>query len=373
MDTEVSSTTRPAILSRDQIEEIRRRHPIEDVVAGYTRLRRSGRVLKAHCPLPGHDDRNPSFCVYAADQHFYCFGCNQGGDVFKFLELVEHLNFREAVERLEGSAVWSPPPRSRPAPPARSGMSPRPRRDELKDSSTVPVTPAQARVLTAVATLYHVALLTNREMLDYVKGRGVSLEMIRHFRLGYATGDDLVRYFEFRRWDLKPARALGLVNDHGEFFDRRIVIPEIREGHVIYLVGRSTLESQQQKYIGMPGMSKPLYGLETAKGSREVFIVEGPFDWLTLTDWGYPAVALLGSHMKSEWVDELSFAERLYIVTDSDDAGRHSAQQLAVQLGRRAVVVPPLPDAKDVNELAGHVGAAAIFMELVQRAAQGAS
>ncbi len=372
MGVGVSSTTRPAILTRDQIEEIRARHPIEDVVAGYTELRRSGRVLKGHCPLPEHDDRNPSFCVYVADQHFYCFGCSRGGDVFKFLQLVEHLNFREAVERLEGSALWSQPPRSRPAPPAHSGMPPRSRRGDPRDSSAPPVTPAQARVLTAAATLYHVALLTNREMLEYVKGRGISLEMIRRFRLGYATGDDLVQYFEFRRWSLQPARAVGLVNDHGEFFDRRIVIPEIRDGHVVYLVGRSTLDTQQQKYLGLPGMSKPLYGLETAKGSREVFIVEGPFDWLTLTDWGYPSVALLGSHMKSEWADELSFAERLYIVTDSDDAGRQSAQQLATQLGRRAAVVPPLPDAKDVNELAEHVGAAAIFMELVQRAAQAA-
>ncbi len=370
MGVTLDSTTRPAILTRDQIETIRARHPIEDVVSIYTDLRRSGRVLKGHCPLPGHEDRTPSFCVYVADQRFYCFGCNRGGDVFEFLELVEQLNFREAVERLEGSTLPQLP-RGRPAPPASSGMATHMRHTDWEDSTPVEVTPAQARVLTAVATLYHTTLLTNREVLEYVRGRGISMEMIRRFRLGYATGSDLAEYFKFRGWSLEPARELGLLNEHGEFFDKRIVIPEIRAGHVVYLVGRSTLDSQQQKYLGLPRVAKPLYGLESARGSSEVFIVEGPFDWLTLTDWGYPAVALLGSHMKSEWVEELSFARRLYIVTDSDDAGRQSAEQLASQLGRRAVVVPPLPDAKDVNELAGHTGAAAIFMELVQLAAQG--
>ncbi len=88
---------------------------------------------------------------------------------------------------------------------------------------------------------------------------------------------------------------------------------------------------------------------------------------LTLLQWGYPAVALLGSHLKKEWANELAFAECLYIVTDSDEPGRASAQVLAENLGQRAVIVPALSNAKDVSELAAQSDGPAVFAHLVER------
>ena len=89
---------------------------------------------------------------------------------------------------------------------------------------------------------------------------------------------------------------------------------------------------------------------------------------LTLIQWGYPAVALLGSHLKAEWEKELAFAECIYIVTDSDAPGRASATKMAETLAERAIIVPPLPDAKDVNELALHNGGEETFAHLVSHA-----
>src|SRR3990172_7823620 len=132
----------------------------------------------------------------------------------------------------------------------------------------------RGKLLTATATVYHASLLTNREMLAYVQGRGISMEPIKRFRLGYATGENLAKYFRFRRWNLQAAKELGLVNEHGEFFKKRLIFPELRDGHVIYLTGRSTAASQKVKYLGLSA-PKPLYGLELARGSREVFVVEG--------------------------------------------------------------------------------------------------
>ena len=349
-------------LTRDEIEAVRARHPIEEVIAPYTELRKSGKVLKGHCPLPGHDDSNPSFVVYAVEQRFFCFGCDRGGDVFNFLELVEHLNFREAVERLESDACRHQ--RDLAVPIRRSGMliaKRKPRALEKLDAEHL-------KLLTATATVCHTSLLTNREMLAYVQGRGITMETIKKFRLGYATGENLAKYFRFRRWNIEAAKELGLVNEHGEFFKHRIIFPEWREGQVVYLTGRLTQESQKFKYLGLPGAPKPLYGLELARGAREVFVVEGTFDLLTLIQWGYPAVAIIGTHLKAESVAELAFAERIYIVTDSDEPGRASAQKLAQTFGERALIVPPLPDAKDVNELAQREGAAMVFMNLVQQA-----
>ena len=95
-------------------------------------------------------------------------------------------------------------------------------------------------------------------------------------------------------------------------------------------------------------------------------------DWLTLVQWGYPAVALLGSHLKAEQISALADAERIFIVTDSDAPGRKSARQLAETFGKRARIVPPLPNVKDVNELAMKQNGQAVFARLVEQSRAGA-
>ena len=146
------------------------------------------------------------------------------------------------------------------------------------------------------------------------------------------------------------------------------MIPELRGGKTIYMVGRATQEFQKAKYLGLPGVAKPLYGVECIRGASEVIVCEGAADWLTLVDWGYAAVALLGTHLKPDQTDELADAERIFIATDSDEPGRKAAQQLVATFGERARIVPPLPNAKDVNELARRRRGREIFAELVQKA-----
>lgn len=345
-------------LSREEIQAVRSRHPIEQVISAYVELRPAGRRLVANCPLPGHADASPSFSIYPEEQHFHCYGCNRGGDVFTFLQLMEGVSFREVVDQLEpnGCRITSRAvPREMPASPPARVHQPR----SLDEASF--------KLLTAAAEVYHTSLLLNPEMLAYVTGRGIALETVQRFHLGYATGDNLEKYFRFRGWNVELAKELGLVTERGEFFRQRIILPEWRKGRVIYLTGRKTTEYQKIKYLGLPSAPKPLYGIESARESCEVFIVEGGFDLLTLVQWGYPAVALLGSHMKAEWRDELAFAERLFIVTDSDEPGRTAAHQLAQVFGERAITVPPLPCAKDVNELAMQPDGQSIFRQLLAR------
>jgi len=204
--------------------------------------------------------------------------------------------------------------------------------------------------------------------LEYLAKRRIDLDVIRHHRIGYATGNDLAKYFRFRGWNPEIGNDLGLIGPRGEYFRQRIVIPEVREGRAIYLVGRATQQYQRAKYLGLPGAPKPLYGLETIRHAKEVFVCEGPLDWLTLVQWGYPAIALLGSHLKHEQVGAMADAERIFIVTDSDEPGRKSARRLAETFGKRARIVPPLPKVKDVNELAMKQNGQALFAQIVQSA-----
>jgi DNA primase len=147
----------------------------------------------------------------------------------------------------------------------------------------------------------------------------------------------------------------------------RIVIPEIRGGQPIWLVGRTITDpiGDRQKYLGLPG-PKPLLGWEAVADERMVVVVEGPFDWLTLRRWGYPSVALVGTHIRAVAAKALSRFERIYLALDSDEAGQTAAVELARTLGGRAVQVI-LPGIKDVGELALRPDGPAVFAHALQQ------
>lgn len=352
----------PNTKNRDEVENVRARNPIDPVIGSYIELKRAGRYLRGLCPF--HPDRDtPSLVVYLEDQRWHCFGaCGEGGDVFKFVMKIENISFKEALARLGGGTL-------------------QPRRVLSREASrrTPPPTPPDAAptlrelteehftLLTAATEVYHAAILQQPERLAYLAQRGFNLDVVRKYRLGYASGDNLEKYFRFRGWDQQAGLDLGLLvkKDDGtirEYFNRRIVIPELRAGAsagtqcAVYLVGRATQAWQKAKYLGLTGAPKPLYGAELARAASEVFIVEGPLDWLTLVEWGYPAVATLG-HPKRAHAPELSRARRIYIATDADAAGRGFAATLKEMFGDRAIVLPSfkqfndLEGIKDVNEL----------------------
>ena len=89
--------------TRDDIEAVRTNNPVEQVIGRYIELRPSGRRLLGRCPF--HDDPTPSFVVYVHNQSWYCFGCDIGGDVFRFVERIEHLSFTEALQRLGSNTL----------------------------------------------------------------------------------------------------------------------------------------------------------------------------------------------------------------------------------------------------------------------------
>jgi DNA primase len=339
--------------TREDIETVRANNPIEQVIGRYVELKPSGRRLLGRCPF--HDDPRPSFVVYVHNQSWYCFGCDIGGDVFRFIERIEHLSFVEALQRL-GSNTLPERRIARSLPP------------QVKPVPTLELSAEHFTLLTAATEVYHAAIFAQTRVLEYLAKRRIDLDMIRRHRIGYATGNDLAKYFRFRGWDPEIANDLGLISEsRGEYFRQRIVIPEIRNGRAIYLVGRATQKYQRAKYLGLPGAPKPLYGLETIQHAKDVFVCEGPIDWLTLVGWGYPAIALLGSHLKQDQISEIADAERIFIVTDSDEPGRKCAHQLAETFGKRARILPPLPNVKDVNELAMKQNGPGVFARLVEQ------
>ncbi|MBI3942103.1 MAG: toprim domain-containing protein [Chloroflexi bacterium] len=325
-------------MERDQLESLREQYPLESVAAQYLRLRRSGRTYVGLCPF--HPDRHPSFYIYPATQSFYCFGCGTYGDVFSFLQRMERTSFHEVICQLQAGSPAI----------VRAG-SPEP---DFPISVTK-LGDEHSAVLNAAVDYCHQKLLQRPSTLKILTERCISLELIKRFRLGYAPTNGLQTHLKRCKLSLEAAEEVGLLREHKPMLAGRIVIPEIREGNVLYLLGRATSPRQSLRYLGLP-IPKPLFGVDTIRGASKVWITEGVFDWLTLTEWGYPAVALAGTRLKREHEALLAEAQCIYLVLDNDASGREATAQLQKQLGNRAHPFPLPPWAKDVNELAQQGG-----------------
>ena len=326
-------------------------HPIEDIVARYgIELKRQGRSLVGRCPFHA-DGGRPNLYLFPATRTWFCFRCCVGGDVVKFVMLAEDVGFLAAVEHLAGPTLGplrvSPKQLSRPTPRASGGRDP----EELA-------------VLQAAVSLYHNNLLAEPRALKYVAGRGLDAPTIERCRLGYAPGDQLCAYLRWHRLPIGPALRVGLLTRAGaEFLAGRIVVPDLNGGRPVWLIGRrldDTLPEDAPVHLGLPG-AKPLLGLQDARSSPTVIVVEGSFDYLTLNMWGYPVVATLGTHLRSDLVDALRGFQRQYLVLDSDDAGLEATLTLVQELESTAIPVALPEGIKDPSQLATLVNGRELF------------
>ena len=342
-------STAPARVDGAEVAEVKRRHPVEEVVSRHgVELRPQGGRLSGRCPF--HEDRSPSLVVYPETRSFYCFGCGAGGDVIDFVRLAGGLSFREAVARLAGT----------PAGPA-ANAAPQPR--QRRRPTPQPLSLDDRLMLTAACELYHQALVETPRALGYLEHRGIPPWLARSRRLGVSDGSRLVPYLKRRRLSLRRARELGLLFESGsEAMGGRLVIPDLRGAHCGWMVGRALEEGRTPKYRAL-SLPRPLLGHD--RGWRRVFLTEGPFDWLTLAGWGLPACALLGTHAGGGVLRQIERARSVVLVMDNDDPGREAAQRLREALGERARVLELPEGVADVNELGMRPGGRETFFRLL--------
>lgn len=339
---------------------LKRDHPVAEVVTRYgVELRRSGRALVGRCPFHA-DGGRPNFYVYPQSDSWYCYRCAIGGDVISFVERVEGVDFRRAVERLGGGSLALHAVRAHPA-----------RVVKPRTSRVMSLGPAERACLAAATELYQNRFLTDSAALAYCEARGLDWATLERHRVGYAAGDELAAYLRWRKLPLRAAVRVGLLSRDGrEFLAGRIVLPEVRRGQPVWLIGRTLdPEATGPKYLGLPGR-KPLMGWETAANASEVYVVEGVFDFLTLRSWDLPALALAGTHVRAAALEALGRFERVYLVLDNDLAGREASATLQQALGDRARVIalPGVPGVEDVADLAPLPGGRLIFAEALVEA-----
>lgn len=335
--------------SGDLVQEIKQRVDLLEVVSEYVKLRPAGRRHVGLCPF--HTEKTPSFSVSQDQQAWYCFGCSEGGDLLSFVQKIENLSFREALERLAKRAGVQLP--------ERGGGPSSSERDRL-------------RALHELAgRFYERALSQTPAALSYLKDRGIVPETIRAFRIGYAPDSwDALRNFLRRERasddDLLNAGLLrrkdGDTSGGYDAFRDRILFPICdHEGRIIAFGGRIMADREgQPKYLNSPetpifSKKRTLYAIHRAlpaiKERREALVMEGYMDVIAAHENGFPyAVAPLGTALTPEHLQLLKrHCDRALLVFDADGAGLRAALRSLslfenIEMEARVVVLPPGED-----------------------------
>ena len=340
------------------IDDIKAKVDVVEEIGLVVVLHKSGKTLKGVCPF--HNERTPSFYVFPENQSWHCFGCNEHGDIFTFVQKHQGLDFREALEYLAQKAgVPLEDHSGRDPEEERAASAARERLRKLNDDAML---------------WFHQLLLRSREASEarnYVQSRGITVDTVINFGLGYAPEqwDGLTNYLlnqgyteqELVNGGLARRRELDDEAMHSggvyDYFRHRIIFPirDIR-GRVIGFGGRA-LGDGKPKYLNSPQTllfekNSVLYAIDMAKEAikqaKQVIIVEGYVDAVVAHQYGTrQTVACIGSAITEKHIQQLKkLTRQVTLALDPDEAGyaatEHGIQE-ALKSFDRTVVPVPLP------------------------------
>ncbi|MBV9230917.1 MAG: DNA primase [Chloroflexi bacterium] len=338
------------------VEAIKAKVDVAEEIGLVVALQKSGKALKGLCPF--HNERTPSFYVFPETQTWRCFGCNEGGDVFSFVQKQQGLEFREALLYLAEKAGVAVEDHS-------SGNP-----EEEREAS---IAKERLRKLNEDALLwFHQMLLRAKDAAEarlYVQSRGISTETVISFGLGYAPErwDALSHYLlgqgyserELVMGGLARERESGIQEESSggvyDYFRNRIIFPirDIR-GRVIGFGGRA-LGDGKPKYLNSPQTllfekNSVLYAIDMArdaiKQAKQVVIVEGYVDAVIAHQYGTrQTVACIGSAITEKHIQQLKkLTRQVTLALDPDAAGsaatEHGIEEALKTFDRTIVPVP---------------------------------
>ena len=314
-------------ISDEFLNELRSRTDIESVISPYVNLSRRGRLSKGLCPF--HNEKTPSFTVYTDSQSFYCFGCGAGGDAITFVRKIENLDYVEAVKVLAERAGMQMP----------------------EDGYDDTMAKHRQRILAAnreAARFFHSYMMSEngRTGLEYFLGRGLTMQTIKHFGLGYAPDewDGLLKHMRSKGFTNQELFDANLVRkstkgDKVHYYDNfknRAMVPIIDlRGNVIAFGGR-VLDDSKPKYINTSDTlvykkSNGVFALNFAKNGNpsRLIVCEGYMDVIALHQAGFTnSIACLGTALTHEQARLVSrYADEVVLSYDSDEAGQKATRR----------------------------------------------
>ena len=311
-------------------EKVKQQADIVRVVGEYVQLKKAGQNFRGLCPF--HSEKTPSFNVHPTKQIYHCFGCGQGGDVFKFVMEMEKCAFPEAIRIVaEKCGIAVPRPKER---------SPEERRENQERAVLVEVhREAQSWFVKQLE-----GTLEGKAARAYLEDRGLDRDTVTRFGIGYAPsgGDLLLRHLK-ARYPEKTLVESGLISrdSSGRLFDRfrrRITFPIANESAKVVAFGARSLGDDQPKYLNSPespiySKSHVLYHLDRAKDAlrRQDFavLVEGYMDAIAVARAGISnVVASCGTALAESQIKLLGrFTKRVVVNYDPDAAGQAATER----------------------------------------------
>jgi len=327
---------------REDLEQLKQQIPLLDYLqrrnwAG-CRIGACGELVGL-CPL--HQDTRPSFYVNDRKNLFYCHGCQRGGDLIRFVELSEHLSFRESVACLKQDLVMV----------------------------------ADAALLAKTVAFYQLQLHRCSEAVRYLRHRGLrDPDLIAELGLGYAPGGNLRRHLADFGYSFDVLLRTGLINHQGrDAFCRRVIFPCCQQGCVINLYGRSIGTAFPHRLL--PRSKGALFAWDAVSAFSSVILVEGLFDVAVLWQAGFRnTTCAIGTHLTpvqwSQLCDQPGRVVYIAFDQDSNQAGQKAARLLAGRLqsaGLRGRIVR-LPQGQDPNSYFADGATASDFLACIEHA-----
>ncbi len=331
----------PGLIPDHVLEQVRNANSVEEIIGSYFPLKRAGANLRALCPF--HKEKTPSFNVSPSKQIWHCFGCGEGGDVFKFVMRYENIDFVSAVQRLA----------------ERAGITleyeaghDQPRRDE-KD--------ALFKLHARATAWYHQNLLQAKAAQparDYLQQRGLSLDLAQRWQLGYAPDrwDGLIKKAAADGYpaDLLETAGLALRSERGCYdrFRGRLLFPIADDqGRIVGFSGRILSDaSDQPKYVNSPETplfhkGRVLFAFDRAKrpilDQQFAVVCEGQIDTIACHENGLDnVVAPQGTALTEQHARILKrYTEEVVLMFDGDNAGQKAVVRNAEPLWETGFVI----------------------------------
>jgi len=360
-------------IRQSDIETVRDRTDIVQLISDYVPLKKSGRQFRGPCPF--HKEKDPSFYVDPSKAVFHCFGCKVGGNAFDFVIKAESLTFVEAVERLADRIGFQLTYEAS----SDAEMKGRIEKDRL------------FKLNQTAAEYYHYLLKETEgggKAMKYLSGRGLGSEIIEEFKLGFAPPgwENLAAFLGKKGFPAVDIVTVGLGRERSggqskgrgiyDVFRNRVIFPILdHRGRVVAFGGR-TLPGQstdsEPKYLNSPETpiyrkGHTLYGYHQARtgiqDTREAIVVEGYTDLLALRQAGIAqVVATLGTALTENHFELLArVCDKVFLAFDADRAGTDAARR-ALEFWNRfrmEVFVINLPEGEDPASLVETGGARA--------------
>ena len=308
-------------ISKQSIEDLKNKSKISDFILSSTTGKLRGNKGMALCPF--HGEKTASMSFTDEENLFHCFGCKEGGDIFKYIQLMNNVEFQESVEIAADKYSFN--------------LTYTDSKFETNQKNLID----QIRKISDFF-IRNMNEVKSTEALDYLKNRKLDGEDIKNYKLGFAEKDDkkIIQYCKTNNISDADFKKLGLFSEKGNFlFKNRIIFPITNFRSEVVGFGGRALEDFGPKYLNSSESSiykknRTLYFLpnflKDVKKHKFVIIVEGYFDVIAFNKLGFSNVASpSGTALTIQQLNQISkYTDEIYLCFDNDQAGVEATKRI---------------------------------------------